>query len=309
MEVLQQMLIFFLMIGMGIYARKKKILTAENQAQISALVVNIAYPAIILSGAVAEGPRIGGAELANAFLAAVALIFLTMLLGLAIPWLLGYDKKYNSILNVMTIFTNIGFMGVPMIKSLYGAGALIYMTVFLIPFNIMFFSYAINAIKDGHGEKQEFKLTNYINNGMLACFAAIIIYLADIHLPYVLVASINMLGNMTAPLAMMLLGSFLLDISWSETFKDVRIVAYSAIKMLAVPVIVVGILAQFFSNPLLLAVCMAALATPSGNVIPLLAALYNKDVYEISVRGIAITTIISLVTMPIAFSFLKVLGM
>lgn len=58
-------------------------------------------------------------------------------------------------------------------------------------------------------------------------------------------------------------------------------------------------LGQFVYDTYLLATCMAALATPSGNVIPLLAAMYNKEAYLVSVQGIAVTTAVAVVTMPI----------
>ncbi|MGM9517517.1 MAG: AEC family transporter [Acidaminococcus sp.] len=66
MLVLQQMVIFVLLMLVGAWARKKQILTEENQSQITQLVLNIAYPAIILSGVTGEGPHIAGLELLQA---------------------------------------------------------------------------------------------------------------------------------------------------------------------------------------------------------------------------------------------------
>ena len=100
-------------------------------------------------------------------------------------------------------------------------------------------------------------------------------------------------------MAMMLLGSFLLDTDW-KTLINKKIIAFTVIKMVLLPIAVTLILKQFVSNVYLLAVCMAALATPSGNVIPLLAALYNKEGYPVSVQGVAVTTAAAVVTMPIA---------
>lgn len=79
MAVLNQAVIFFLLMLVGIYARRAKMITPENQEQISAVVVNIAYPAIILSAALAPGERIGGDALLEAVLAAVATIALAAL--------------------------------------------------------------------------------------------------------------------------------------------------------------------------------------------------------------------------------------
>lgn len=160
------------------------------------------------------------------------------------------------------------------------------------------FSYVIETIKGGGGAKEPFRWKNLVNPGMISCVLAIVIYLSGIKLPYILTSSIRMVGSMTGPLAMMLLGSFLLDTDWKSLINQ-KIIAFTILKMLVLPIVVTLILKQFVDNTYLLAVLMAALATPSGNVIPLLANLYNKEGYPVSVQGVAVTTAAAVITMPV----------
>ena len=97
----------------------------------------------------------------------------------------------------MTVFTNIGFMEIPMIYGIYGADALIYMTIFVIPFNILFYSYAIQTIQPEGEEKKKFHLRELMNVEMGACVISVIIYFSEIRLTYVLNTTL------TAPLAML----------------------------------------------------------------------------------------------------------
>lgn len=284
----------------GIAARRKGFLTEANQPQITQIVMNIAYPAIILSGVTGDGPHIEGMEL----LKAVGVI-LALLVAWLLPRLLRFPERERGIVNVMVVFTNIGFMGVPMIDGIYGKDALIYMTVH--PVQSAVFSYAIETIKGGSGEGGSFTWRSLVNPGMMACFLAIIIYLADIRLPYVLSTSIRMLGTMTAPLAMMLMGASLLDTEWKGIYKDARILLFTVMKMMVIPVVIMLLLEQFVSNIYLLAVCMAMVATPAGNVIPLFAGLYNKGAYQTSVKGVALSTLVAVATMLIV-AFLTGLG-
>ncbi len=307
MLVLQQMIVFLLLMLVGIVARKQGMLTDENQPQLTKIVVNLAYPAIILSGVTGNGPHIEGMELLGAVVTVIVLLVFTMISAWLLPRILDYPEMHRGIISVMVVFTNIGFMGVPMIAGIYGQDALIYMTVFLIPFNLLFFSYAIQAIRGSHENADKFQWRSLLNPGMVACFLAIILYLANVRLPYVLAESIHMIGNMTAPLAMMLMGSFLLDVEWKDLFTDKKILLFTLWKMILIPTGIILLLEQFMDNTLMLAVCMVALATPSGNAIPLLALLYNKQVYSVSVKGIAITTLIAVITMPIV-AFLTGLG-
>lgn len=299
MQVLQQMLIFFLLMFLGIYARRNGMLSEANQQQISALVVKIAYPAIILSGVSGNGPRMQGDELLLSLGVAIALLVILVILGKLIPYLLGYQKKYHGIVNVMVVFTNIGFMGMPMIQGIYGSDALIYMTVFLIPFNILFYSYAIQTIQPAGAEKKQFHLRELVNVGMGACVLAVAVYFSGIRLPYVINTTIQMVGGLTAPLAMMLIGASLPDIPWGKLLREYRIIAFVVLKMVVFPAVVLLILSHFVANPILLAVALCALATPSGNMLAMLAALYNKDSFLLATEGISLTTAVSVVTMPL----------
>ncbi|MGP1366105.1 MAG: hypothetical protein ACTTKW_02115 [Schwartzia sp. (in: firmicutes)] len=91
------------------------------------------------------------------------------------------------------------------------------------------------------------------------------------------------------------------DANWKGIFTDARTIVYTLLKMIAVPVLITWVISLFVHNVYVLAVCMAALATPSGNVLALLAALYNKEAYPTALSGIALTTLVSVITMPIAF--------
>ena len=298
MQVFQQMIIFLLLMLVGAMARRKNILTEENQPQITKLIVNIAYPAIILSGATGASTHVEGRELLLAFGVVLVLLVLLILSGRFLARVLGFAPNERGVVEVMVIFTNIGFMGVPMIDGIYGKDALIYMTILLIPFNLLFYSYVMQRIKGTGTDAQPFTWKSLLNTGMGACVLAILLYLSRITLPYVLSESIHMLGSMTAPLAMMLLGSFLLETDWKSMFHA-RMLIFTFLKMLVLPIAIVLFFEQFLDNTYLLATVMATAATPSGNVIPLLAALYNKEAYPVSVDGIALTTAVAVVTMPI----------
>lgn len=293
------MIIFALLIVCGLYAWKYKMITPENESQLSQLVLRVAYPAIIFSSALTDEPHIPASELLITTGVIIALLVLLFIGAFAIARLSGYGKMYHGVLKALTIFSNIGFMGVPMIQSLYGNGALIYMAIFLIPFNILFYSYGIAAVKGG--SLQGIHVKDLVNEGMIACVLAVVVYLADIPVPYVIKSTVQILGSMTAPLAMLLIGAFLADLHWKEMFTDKRIWAFTILKMVIVPVIIITILSRFTNNAVLLAVCLAAIATPAGNVIPLLAQVYNKEIYPVALKGVALTTIVSVVTMPLVF--------
>ena len=203
------MLIFFGLMLLGIEAKRQGLMSNENQKQLSSLVINIAYPALILSGVVGSGTRLQGEELVYAFFVALVVIFIVVVFGKLTPYLLGYEKKYHGIINVMVVFTNVGFMGLPMIQGI---------------------------------------------------------------LP---------------------------DVPWKKALTNRPLLGFVLWKMLIFPTLALWGLSHFVSSPVLLAVALCALATPSGNMLAMLAAIYNKDSFLLATEGIALTTAVAVVTMPL----------
>ncbi|WP_370821165.1 AEC family transporter [Acidaminococcus massiliensis] len=189
MLVFRQMVMFVLLMLVGAGTRKKKILTDENQPQITQLVLNIAYPAIILSGVTGDGPHIAGQELLSAGRVILAMLAVLLLVARLLPKLLGYPASQQGMVNVMTVFTNIGFMGVPMIDGIYGKDTLIYMTLLLIPFNLLFFSYVMQTIKGGGSQAEPFRLKSLLNRGMISCVLALTTAAAVVTMPLVALAT------------------------------------------------------------------------------------------------------------------------
>lgn len=143
------------------------------------------------------------------------------------------------------------------------------------------------------------KLRQFLNPGIVACLLALLLYLAHIRLPYLLAQPLHLLGAVTGPMSMMLIGAFLLDMDWREAIGDKKIWLYTFIKMVVIPVVIMLIMKQFIDNRLLLGVLLAAVSTPTGAGVPLLAQALNKNAYPLVLKGAALTTIAALLTMPI----------
>jgi malate permease and related proteins len=264
--------------------------------------LNYAMPAIILSGITTSAHHLAGRELLTLFIAVMATIILLILGSMIVSRILNYGHEFRGVIIVMTTFTNISMMGVPMIYSLFGPEAMIYMTAFLLPYNILFFTYGYRCMRDSNhsqvkrGWKDAIKI---LNPGIIACLLALALYICNLQIPYLLAQPIQMLGAITGPLSMMLIGSFLVDMNWREAIQDKKIWLYTAIKMLVLPIIIMLIMKQFVDNRLLLGVLLAAVSTPAGAGVPLLAQAFNKTAYPLALKGAALTTIAALVTMPI----------
>lgn len=313
MLLLEQMVVLFLLMGIGYLCYKKGIITDESGKKLSAIVVNIANPALVLTGCLGE-EKIQGRELLATVAIIVVMYLALLLVAQILPVLLKVEKESRGTYKAMSVFSNIGFMGFPVVAALYGNGAILYAALFTIPYNILIYTYGVSSMampssspltaenEDGEGQKEgsrfRLMLGRILNVGVIACIVTMIVYLCGIPVPGMLADTITHLSNLTAPLSMMVIGASLATINLKELFMDARLLVFSVVKLLVIPIVGMLIIKRFVSNEIICGVCMVMLATPVGSMTAMLAQQYGGD-YEMASKGVALTTILSVITIPL----------
>ncbi len=295
MVILQQMLVLFLVMLIGFLGERKGILDDITSKKISWIVVNIANPAMILSSLSGEN-RIPSQELVVTAMISIGMFLCLMGLAVVLPNILKAKRSQYGVYRVMTVFSNIGFMGFPIISALYGKEALLYVSLFILPYNILIYTYGILCLSS-----EEINLKSSLkkmgNIGVFASLGALVLYFGNIVLPDLLSQAFDMFANLTAPLSMMVIGASFGTMSLRQMLTDVRLLIFAGIKLILIPVVGMWILVQFVGNSMLLGVCLVMLATPVGSMTAMLAQQYDCD-RDLSSRGVALTTLLSVVTIP-----------
>ena len=203
MLLLQQMIIMFLLMSVGFVGSKIGMITEETSKRLSAIVVNIANPAMILVSGISD-ERMEGRELLSLTVVILAIYAVLMLLAYLLPVLLRVDPKSRGVYQAMTVFSNIGFMGYPIIAALYGSSAILYGALYSIPFNILIYTFGVSALrkKENGEEKKKLSLKEVLNIGVITSIISLILYLWQIRVPGFLTDTLSYLGNLTAPLSM-----------------------------------------------------------------------------------------------------------
>lgn len=324
MLLLEQMIVLFILMGIGFFCYKRGVITEEVSRKLSAIVVNIANPALVLTGGMGE-EKISGQDLRLTLMIVVFMYAALLLLALVLPGLLRVEGRSRGTYRAMTVFSNIGFMGFPVINALYGSGALLYATFFVIPYNILIYTYGISAVagkspernrektgdastggegsapeKAPAGERKEegASLKRIINVGFVACIVTLVIYFTDWQAPVFVKNTLTHLSNLTSPLSMMVIGASLAAIDLRKLFTDIRLILFSLLKLIVIPVLGLMVIRQFVDSEIMLGVCLVMLATPVGSMTAMLAQQYEGD-YEMASKGVALTTILSVITMPL----------
>lgn len=298
MILLKQMLILLFFMALGYGMAKKRILDQNNCRFLSWLIVNVANPALVLSGSI--GNHIGQRELAQTILLAV-LFYAALIVGSELLVVLfRMEKKEAGMYKVMLVFTNMGFMGFPILSAMYGSTALLYGAVFMLMFNLLIYTYGIFRIAGTVGSFRDV-IKKFLNIGVFAGGISIAIAFSGFEVPAAASQTITMLSNLTAPLSMMVIGASFLDVEWKGVFRDTKLIGFVFMRLLLLPILGMLILKQFVHNPILLGVCFVTLATPSGSMAAMMARQYDGD-YITASKGIGLTTILSVITMPLLFT-------
>lgn len=350
MVMLQQMIVMFLMMAVGYLCYRKQILTEEVSKKVSAIVVNVANPCMILSSALTD-QQMQGKELVQTLAIVVMMYVFLLVMAQLLPRILCIQKESRGAYAAMTVFANIGFMGFPVLAAMYGNGALLYGAVFQIPFNILIYTYGVAVLtrKQGacakteqdvnaevdvkaepngktgerqdaqgitaavngksenieNGSEQQGKLQGTVeivkkifNIGVIACITAMLLYFLQTPVPSFLQAFITNLGNLTAPLSMMVIGASLAQMPLKELFLDKKLLLFSLVKLLLLPAVWMIMVNRVAEQEILRGVCLVMMATPAGSMTAMLAQQYGGD-YETASRGVALTTVLSVITMPL----------
>lgn len=304
MIILKQMTVLFVIMLIGYYAYRRQLITEASGKTISGIVINIANPALILSSVISGGERIKGRDLLLTMTAAIVIFLSLLAVAEILPKLLRAEKNSRGIYKMMTVFSNFGFMGFPIIASVYGNEALLYASLFVIPYNLLIYTYGIRVLQKEQVRVKGVAWKRVFNIGVIASLISVLLFLTDIKLPEIPVTIITMLSSLTAPLSMLVIGASFGSMNLKKLFLDKRQLLFALIKLIIIPVIGITLLSLFIHNRDVLGVCLVVLAAPVGSMTVMLAQQYEGD-YELVARGIALTTILSVITIPLVSMILK----
>ena len=295
MVLLQQMGILFVYMMIGYVACKKEYFDQEFGKKLSWLVVNVANPMLAISAVVNNEEQIAKKDFYVTVLLAICFYAFFLILAQILPRLIGVQKSDIGVYKMMTTFNNIGFMGFPVIAAAYGNGALIYAVPFSIMFNILCYTWGIQTLCGG-GEKGNWK--RIINIGTISGIISIVLFFMQIPVPKMICSLSAGLSNLTGPLSMLVIGISIAAMELKDLFTDVKLLKFALIKLLAVPVAAMLLVCQVIDNRLICEVFLVMMATPAASMCAMLSQQNGGD-YELAAKGVALTTILSVVTMPI----------
>lgn len=297
MVVFQTMLKLFLLLILGFVLFKCHIFDEYTNKKISALIVNVASPMLIISS-------IAGVEGSNksiVFLmigAGILMYIGFIILGKIINRIFPFPKKDWPVYECMVVFANTGFMGYPVLLDVFGQEAVFYASLIHMAFNFFVYTYAIMCLTKGDDSEFKLNFKQLLTPGIILIFVGIFIYLFDIQLPSVLMDTINSVGSLTAPLSMMMIGSSLAVYPIKDSFTDWRSYVFAFVRLMIVPFVTMIMCRLLHIDAYYANITIITNAMPVGSMVLMLATQYNANV-KIVTRNIIVSTLLSVITISI----------
>ena len=294
MATFSKMLMILFAISMGYLANRLKILDDGSNRKLTKLVLNITIPGLILS-AVMTGeaqPEVG--TVLSVWKMAAVYYAVELLAVLVVPALLGGTERQKGVWRFSLLFTNAIFIGYSVLGALYGERAVFYAVLLTLPVNALSFSVGPLML----GGSRRFSWKSLCTPSFLSSVLSLVIVLAGIQVPAYAGEVLGFVGDMTAPLSLLVLGSVLAGMPLGKVFAMPRIWALSIVRLVAMPVLLLVCLRPLGLDPVVLSTGVIIMATPAAVNGFMLAIEHDGD-SECMAQTIFLSTLCSIVTIPL----------
>ncbi len=305
-----QMLILFTIVLLGAIARKIHLMNDDFDTLLSKLVMTVTLPGMILDSVLSN------TNLPDSHTIMMMLVYSTVLYVLVclFAWIFvrlvyrGVPRPAQGAHAYLISFGNTGFIGFAVLGAIMGNDAVLYGAVYNIPYNVFLFSVGMLFIastgSDGAAAKKPVKeqvkaiAKQLVSPCLISCFVAMFLALFGVTDSGYIGQTCNLLGQMTVPAAMLVIGSTLAKQPLKQMVNDGWSYLTSFMRLAGVPLLIFFVGGIFIHDPYILAVIVIESAMPAASSGIMMCLAYGGDTMTMS-RGTFITTIFSLVTLPL----------
>lgn len=293
-NVINEIIALIILILLGFVCYKIKLFNQQSSQMMSTLVIKITFPLMII---VSMNRKFTKELMHNSLtLIGISIAAYTIILIFAEWWGRKTNKPHeqSAVLKWSTVFGNCSFMGFPVVNAIYGSEGVFYAAVFNMFYIFLMFSYGIAILQKG-SIKAVWK--SLLNPGLIATMIGFLMFSLQLTLPYVILRPMQMVSDMTIPLALIVTGISLAQIPLRELIRPIDIWVVSFLRLILLPAAVLLILPQFHLNQYLIAIPAILLGTPTALTAGAFAMTYRLD-DRLASKGVVLSNFLSIITMP-----------
>ncbi|NCA79626.1 MAG: AEC family transporter [Sphingobacteriia bacterium] len=290
----QQVLILFILISIGLIATKAKMINEKAVKGMTNIVLYFVTPCVIIKSFQRTLDSEMVKNLVSVFLIAILIHVLSIILAHLI--IKDNDESRCRVLRFGVVFSNCGFMSLPLQQAILGDDGVFYGAVYVATFNIVVWSYGLLLMS---GNRNTISLKKVaINPGIIGVIVGVLLAILPMKLPIVVLQPIEYLSALNTPLPMLIIGFYLAKLDFKNIFKDAKRYGAIFLRLVVVPLISIGFMYACGVRGDVLVVCAIASSAPTAATSTMFSTKFKRDT-ALSAELVSISTLISLITMPL----------
>ena len=299
--ILKQLITMLIIMCVGVIIKKRNLLTNDGIKGLSVVLSKVAVPFMIINLL----QRSYTNELLNEFIfvsiSTYLLCVLFTLIFLVISKLFKMNFKDSTLFSISAVYSNVAFMGQPLILALFGESGLIYCVAVIIVQNIYFVTFGVSLLIRNDNKKFsiiEFLKLIFFNDIFISSLIGFFLFFNEIILPESIKNALQYANNSTIFISMIIIGGLLSDANFKKVIKDYKIYIFFILNLIIMPILTKFILEFFIENDIIINVMIILMGTPTAAAMPAFCDRYNADSIK-AAEYVFVSTIISFFTLPL----------
>ncbi len=290
------MVILFTIVILGYVACKLGYMGDKFDKKLSSIVVDITCPLLVLSSVM--GDELPDRTLILPLLGVGFLTYVLLLVfGFWVPRLITPNHDHQGMIGFALMFANVGFIGYPIVTSIFGPQAVFYAALLNMPNTFFIFTAGVMLVKGEYSLKQ-FNPRVLFSPAMIGAFLAAVIVALGIHTPDIIARPITMVGNITVPAALMIIGSSMAKLPLKEIVGSPKVYAASVLRLAVVPLCIYSLFKLCGVPSLINNINTVVIAMPVASFGTMFCLKFGRDP-KLMTEMTFITTLGSIITIPL----------
>jgi predicted permease len=297
----------------GLIGSKFDVISINAKDMLAKLIFNITLPLMLLCNfsKLNITPRLLTNSLFVILLTFMTLLFL-LLISWLIAWLIKMPKREASIFKTHCVFGNLVYLGFPLILALYGEEGLLYAGMFQLVSNMMIWTIGVIILNQEKNLSIRQNVKHIWNPNTYAVIIGFVMFLFSVKLPSVLMKSFGGLGDSTTYLSMVYIGSMMYHSSLKGFLNRREVYIFTVNKLIILPVILLLILSKIITyipggiDSTVIGILVLLSSMPGMANVVIMAKMFGAD-DKLATANVAVSTIVSLATLPLILMLIEIL--
>jgi malate permease and related proteins len=309
--VITQILMLAIVVFIGAIAAKFKVLTSHTKDLLSKVIFNLSLPLMLFTNffRLEATPRL----IANSLLILAVsgfVIFFLLLVGWISVRLFRMKGAEAAVFKTHSMFGNTIFLGFPLITALYGVEGLLYASMYQLVSTVIMWTAGVIILSHGNGTSWRKSLIKVLNINTIATIAGLLLFIFSVRLPDILIKPMTELGSANTWLSMLYIGAMLYLSNVGGLLKKKSLYLISFNRLIFVPALLISIfyliitLTGIAPEKLVTSVIILEASMPCMATVVIMAKEFGSD-DRLAVGNVFVSTIISIVTLPLVVTALE----